>query len=108
VGSPQSSVISPILFASFINDVCEQILNCKFHLYVDDLQLYTVDLGGDVDTLVCLVNEDLERTRRWYVDNSLVLNVSKTQAMLISRLAVVLLKSILLLLLGTLLFFSTW
>jgi hypothetical protein len=32
-----------------------------------------------------LVNEDLERIRRWYADNSLVLNVSKTQAMLISK-----------------------
>jgi hypothetical protein len=36
-----------------------------------------------VDTLVRLVNEDLERIRRWSVDNSLVLNVSKTKAMLI-------------------------
>jgi hypothetical protein len=53
MGSPQSCVLSPILFACFINDVCEQILNCKFHLYADDLQLYTVDLGGDVDTSSC-------------------------------------------------------
>jgi hypothetical protein len=60
-------------------------MNYKFHLYADDLQLYTVDLGGDVDNLVCLVNEDLERIRRWSVDNSLVLNVSKTQAILICR-----------------------
>jgi hypothetical protein len=60
-------------------------MNFKFHLYADDLQLYTVDLGRDVDTLVRLVNEDLERIRRWSVDNSLVRNVSKTQAMLIFR-----------------------
>jgi hypothetical protein len=85
MGNPQGSVLSPILFACFINDVCEQIMNCKFHLYADDLQLYTVDLGGDVDTLVRLVNDDLERIRRWSVDNSLVLNVSKTQAILICR-----------------------
>jgi hypothetical protein len=62
-----------------INDVCEQILNCKFHLYADDLQLYTVDLREDVDTLVRIINEDLERIRRWSVGNSLVLNVSKTR-----------------------------
>jgi hypothetical protein len=35
----------------------------------------------DVDTLVRLVNEDLERIPRWSVENSLVLNVSKKQAM---------------------------
>jgi hypothetical protein len=38
-----------------------------------------------VDTFLRLVNEDLETIRRWSVDNSLVLNVSKTQAMLIYR-----------------------
>jgi hypothetical protein len=62
-----------------INDECEQILNCKFHSHADDFQLYTVDLRGDVDTLVRIVNEDLEMIRRWSVDNSLVLNVSKTR-----------------------------
>jgi hypothetical protein len=37
MGSPQGSVLSPILFACFINGVFEQILNCKFHLYADNL-----------------------------------------------------------------------
>jgi hypothetical protein len=61
MGSAQGSVLSPILFACFIYDAFEQILNCKFHLYADDLQLL-VNLGGDVDTLVRLVNEDLSIT----------------------------------------------
>jgi hypothetical protein len=47
MGSPQGSVLLPILFACFMIDVCEQFLNYKFHLYADDLQLYTVDLGGE-------------------------------------------------------------
>jgi hypothetical protein len=82
MGSLQGSVLSPILFACFINDVCEQILNCEFHLYADDLQL---TLEGMWITLVRLVNEDLKMIHRWCVDNSMVLNVSKTQAMVISR-----------------------
>jgi hypothetical protein len=53
-------LFSPILFACFINDVCVQILNCKFHLYAYDLQLYTVDPVRDVASLVRLVNEDLD------------------------------------------------
>jgi hypothetical protein len=39
-----------------------------------------------VGTLVRLVNDELlERIHRWFVDNSLVLNASKTQVMFISR-----------------------
>jgi hypothetical protein len=38
-----------------------------------------------VDTLVRLLNEDLERNYRWSADKSLVLNASKTQVMLTSR-----------------------
>jgi hypothetical protein len=64
MGSPQGSILSPIVFVCIITNVCERILNCKFHLYADDLQLYTVDLGGDVDTLVRIVNEDLEKKIR--------------------------------------------
>jgi hypothetical protein len=56
-----------------------------------------------VDTLVRLVNEDLERICRWSLDNSLVLNVSKTKAIFRRNPGVV--EGILLLLLGTLLFF---
>jgi hypothetical protein len=65
--------------------ISEQIHNCKFHLYVDSFQPYTVDLGRDVDTLVRFVNEDLERSCFWSAVNFLVLYMSKTQAMLISR-----------------------
>jgi hypothetical protein len=72
IRSPQGSVLSPVLFVCFVNDVCEQIINCKFHLYADDLQLYIVDLGGDVDTLVRLANEDLV----WRPESKFVSNTS--------------------------------
>jgi hypothetical protein len=48
IGSPQGSVLSLILFACFINDV----RNCRFHLYADDLQMYPVDGCGNVNRLV--------------------------------------------------------
>jgi hypothetical protein len=52
IGSPQGSVLSPILFACFINDVGDHVRHCRFHLYADDLQIYTVDGCGDVNRLV--------------------------------------------------------
>jgi hypothetical protein len=35
--------------------------SCRFYLYADDLQIYTVDGCGDVNWLVALVNSDLRR-----------------------------------------------
>jgi hypothetical protein len=62
IGSPEGSVLSPILFACFINDVGDHVRNCRFHLYADDLQIYTVDGSGNVNRLiVVLVNDDLQR-----------------------------------------------
>jgi hypothetical protein len=56
IGSLQGSVLSPFLFACFINDVDDHVRNSRFHLYADDLQIYTVDGCGDVNWLVALVN----------------------------------------------------
>jgi hypothetical protein len=67
IGSPQGSVFSPILYACFINDVGD----------ADDLQIYTVDEGRDVNQLVALVNGDLQGILDWLRDNSLTLNASK-------------------------------
>jgi hypothetical protein len=39
IGNPQGSVLSPILFVCFINDVGDYVRNCGLHLYADDLQI---------------------------------------------------------------------
>jgi hypothetical protein len=85
IGSPQGSDLLPILFACFINDVGDNVRNCRFHLYTDDLPIYTVNGFEDVNRLVDLVNGHLQRILDWLRDNFLILNASKTQALLVSR-----------------------
>jgi hypothetical protein len=44
-----------------------------------------VDGGGDLNQVVAFVNGDLQRILDWSRDNSLIINASKTQALLVSR-----------------------
>jgi hypothetical protein len=36
----QGSVVGPLLFVSYIDDVSRVIRYCRFHIYADDLQIY--------------------------------------------------------------------
>jgi hypothetical protein len=83
-GVPQGSVLGPILFSLFINDISECIQYCKYHLYADDLQIYNSRKKTDFAECVNEVNEDLENIKTWSINNGLRLNVSKTQAMIVS------------------------
>jgi hypothetical protein len=58
----------------------------RFHLYADDLQIYTVDVPfRDVNQLLALVNGELQSILDWAHDNSLTLIASNVQGLLILR-----------------------
>jgi hypothetical protein len=84
-GVPQGSVLGPLLFSLFINDLCRVVHFARYHAYADDFQLYSGGCYGDVSNCILRLNGDLERVYRWSLDNGLVLNGSKTQAIIFSR-----------------------
>ena len=51
-GVPQGSVLGPLLFSVFINDISSCFLYTKFHLYADDLQVYKVGSDLECDQMI--------------------------------------------------------
>jgi hypothetical protein len=64
------------------NDVGDHVRKCSFHLFADDLQIYTVDECRDVNQLVVLVKDDLKMILDCLRVNCLILKASKTQVLL--------------------------
>ena len=75
VGVPQGSVLGPLLFNIFINDLFFIIKGTDICNYADDNTLYTSDMKLDIlmKKLECAVKESID----WFENNGMKLNSSK-------------------------------
>ena len=79
-GVPQGSVLGPLLFIIYINDLYNAILYSKTSLFADDTCfLYSDSL---LKRLEKRINIDLKRLYKWLCANKISLNVAKTEVVL--------------------------
>ena len=75
-GVPQGSVLGPLLFLLYINDIYNSSDKLSFYLFADDTNLLYADTN--LRSLEITVNEELRRTGNWLMANKLSLNVKKS------------------------------
>ena len=79
-GVPQGSVLGPILFLIYINDLHMSIKYSSVHHFADDTNLlYTNKLLKKIGSRV---NSDLKGLTDWLNANKISLNISKTEYIL--------------------------
>jgi len=79
-GVPQGSVLGPLLFIIYTNDLPNCLEYCKCLLFADDTTIFI--RGHDISLLYQNLNKDLSKLVDWFWANKLSLNLSKTNYML--------------------------
>ena len=83
IGVPQGSIIGPILFLIYINDLPNVSQLLQTVMFADDTTFSSSH--HDHDTLIDRLNVELETISSWCASNRLTLNTKKTELLLFTK-----------------------
>ena len=87
-GVPQGSILGPLLFIIYMNDVYKASTTFEFILYADDTSLesplckFRLDSNPDAHNISEQINSELSKLAEWLCINKLSINAKKTKYML--------------------------
>lgn len=80
-GVPQGSVLGPLLFIIYINDMSYKMMNVFVNVFADDT---LVSCSGKPEEIGPIMNEALDNMNEWLKVNKLKINIDKTKCMVLT------------------------
>jgi len=82
---PQGSVLGPLLFSIYVNDLPSILYECEVHLYSDEFQIYVSRPVTEIHDCVRISNKILWLIEKWAKEKGMGMNPKKSKCLEIGK-----------------------
>jgi hypothetical protein len=82
-GVPQGSILGPLLFLLFVNDLPLHLERSSVDIFADDTTLSANAHFAHISSLPDILNNDLDSLNKWSAQNKMLINTKKTKSMVV-------------------------